>query len=256
MRVSIITVSFNSAHTVRETIESVLGQSYPDIEYVIVDGESTDATLDIIGEYRGKISKVLSEPDDGIYDAMNKGVALATGDIIGILNSDDSFESVHSIQYVVDAFAKEPKVDMVFGDVVFVSPENLSEISRFYSSKRFKPWKLRFGWMPPHPGTYVRREAYEKSGGYSLAYTIAADYEMFVRWFFKHHLTYRRINHVLVRMRQGGISTAGIRSNILLNKEIRFACVSNGLYTNLLFLTFKIPFKMLELIRRPKPEIV
>jgi glycosyltransferase involved in cell wall biosynthesis len=255
MKVSIITVSFNSAGTIRDSIESVSAQSYPNIEYIVVDGGSTDNTLEIVDEYRGVISKVISERDDGIYDAMNKGVGLATGDIIGVLNSDDSFESAHSIQYVVDAFARLPKVDMVFGDVVFVSPENRAEITRFYSSRGFKPWKLRFGWMPPHPGTYVRREAYEKSGGYSLAYTIAADYEMFVRWFFKYRLTYRRINHVLVRMRQGGISTAGIRSNILLNKEIRFACVSNGLYTNLLFLTFKIPFKLLELIRRPKPEI-
>jgi glycosyltransferase involved in cell wall biosynthesis len=234
----------------------VLDQSHKDIEYIVVDGGSTDSTLKILDEYRSVISKVISEPDDGIYDAMNKGVALATGAIIGILNSDDFFESSQSIQYVVDAFEKEPKVDMVFGDVVFVDPDNLAEIKRFYSSRGFKPWKLRFGWMPPHPGTYVRREAYERSGGYSLAYNIAADYEMFVRWFFRDGLTYRRINHVLVRMRQGGISTAGIRSNILLNTEIRSACVSNGLYTNLLFLTFKIPFKLLELMRRPKPESV
>jgi len=143
-------------------------------------------------------------------------------------------------------------VDIVFGDVVFVEANDLATVKRFYSSRKFKPWKLRFGWMPPHPATFVRRSAYKKCGQYSLKYKISSDYEMFVRWLIVERLPYKKIDHVLVRMRQGGVSTAGIRSNLLLNREIVDACVSNGLYTNLLFLLLKIPFKLLELIRKPR----
>jgi glycosyltransferase involved in cell wall biosynthesis len=255
MRVSIITVCFNSAATIRDAIESVLSQSYDDIEYIVVDGASTDGTLEILGEYRAQIHRIISEPDNGIYDAMNKGVSLSTGDIVGILNSDDFFESHDSIQYVVDSFGKDGELDIVFGDVVFVSPDDVTTIRRFYSSRKFKPWKLRFGWMPPHPATFVRRRAYQKCGKYSLKYKIAADYEMLIRWLVVHEVTYSRIDRVLVRMRQGGVSTAGISSNFRLNREIVEACVSNGIYTNFALLLLKIPFKLLELARKPRTGI-
>lgn len=252
MKVSIITVSFNSATTIRDAINSVLTQSYADIEYIVVDGASTDDTKKILDEYQERIAKIISEPDDGIYDAMNKGISLATGDIVGILNSDDFFESPDSIQHVVNGFREGSRADILFGDVVFVDSNDLTKVKRFYSSRNFKPWKLRFGWMPPHPATFVRRSAYEKCGRYSLNYEISADYEMFVRWLIVQDLPYRRIDRVLVRMRMGGASTSGIRSNLVLNREIVDACVSNGLYTNLAFLLVKIPFKLLELVRKPR----
>lgn len=252
MKVSIITVCFNSAATIRDTIESVLSQSYSDIEYIVVDGASTDGTVDVIREYEASISRIISEPDSGIYDAMNKGLASAAGDIVGILNSDDFFESPDTIQHVVDGFHSGSHVDIVFGDVVFVGPSDLATIKRFYSSRSFETWKLRFGWMPPHPATFVRKSAYERCGQYSLKYEIASDYDMFVRWLVVEKLPYLRIDHVLVRMRHGGVSTAGIRSSLLLNREIVSACVHNGLYTNLVFLLAKVPFKLLEFVRKPQ----
>ena len=254
MKVSIITVCLNSAATMRDAIESVLAQTYADIEYIVVDGASADETVNILNEYEKDIARIISEPDSGIYDAMNKGISCATGDIVGILNSDDFFESAGTIQQVVDGFCSGSHVDIVFGDVVFVGESDLATVKRFYSSRKFRPWKLRFGWMPPHPATFVRRSAYEKCGQYSLKYKISSDYEMFVRWLIVENLSYLRIDRVLVRMRQGGVSTAGIRSNLLLNREIVHACVSNGLYTNLVFLLAKIPFKLLELIRKPRQQ--
>ena len=174
-------------------------------------------TADILREYQGNIAKLASETDAGNRDAMNQSILSTTGDIVGILNSDDFFESPDTIQYVVNGFCSSSYVDIVFGDVVFVESSDLATVKRFYSSRRFKPWKLRFGWMPPHPGTFVRRGAYTKCGQYSLKYKISSDYEMFVRWLIVENLPYLRIDHVLVRMRQGGVSTAGLKSNFLLN---------------------------------------
>lgn len=207
--------------------------------------------MKIVTEYGDQIATVVSEPDRGIYDAMNKGIGAAKGDIVGILNSDDFFATPDVIADVVEAFRGNADADMVFGDVVFVAPQDLSSVKRYYSSRHFKPWKLRFGYMPPHPATFVRRELYTRFGEYNLDYRIAADYEMFVRWLIRHQVKFRRIDQVLVRMRLGGVSTAGLRSSILLNREIVRGCVDNGLYTNLICMLPKIPFKLLELFRRP-----
>jgi glycosyltransferase involved in cell wall biosynthesis len=251
MKVSIITVCFNSEKTIRDTIESVLSQDYPLIEYIIIDALSQDKTMNIVSEYNSKIATVISEPDQGIYDAMNKGIKLATGNVIGILNSDDLFENPSVITEVVNCFKSEPNASLVFGDVVFVEPSNTQNITRFYSAEKFRSWKLRFGWMPPHPATFFKRAAYEQVGLYSIDYKISADYELFVRMLMVHKLSYTRINKVLVRMRAGGISTAGIKSSLLLNTEIVKACKKNGVYTNLFFVLFKIPFKFLELLKKP-----
>jgi glycosyltransferase involved in cell wall biosynthesis len=252
LKISIITVCYNSEKTIRDTIESVLSQSYLEIEYIIIDGKSTDNTMDIISEYQNKIAKIISAPDQGIYDAMNKGIRLATGDVIGILNSDDFFVSPGVITNVVNSFKSEPNSSLVFGDVILVEPLNTLKITRYYSSKRFSPWKLRFGWMPPHPASFFKRSAYEQVGNYSLDYKIASDYEMFVRMLMVHKISYSRINKVLVRMRAGGLSTSGVKSSFLLNSEIVKACKRNGIYTNIFFVLLKIPFKVLELFRKPK----
>jgi len=179
LKLSIITVCYNSAATIRDTIESVLSQDYADIEYIVVDGGSKDGTQAIVESYGRRISTFVSEPDKGIYDAMNKGVMLATGDVVGILNSDDFYEGPRVISSVVEAFQSRPDSDVVFGDVVFVNAPDLQKITRFYRGNRFAPWKLRFGWMPPHPASFIRRTAYQRVGSYSLKYKISADYEFF-----------------------------------------------------------------------------
>lgn len=251
MKLSIITVCFNSASTIRDTIESVLLQDHTDIEYIIVDGGSKDGTQAIVESYGERISRFVSEPDKGLYDAMNKGVALATGKVIGILNSDDFYERTTSLSSVVKAFEHCPESDVVFGDVVFVNPADLRKVTRFYRGNRFAPWKLRFGWMPPHPATFIRKLAYDTVGMYSLKYRISADYEFFVRLFMVHRLKYSYLDQVLVRMRSGGASTAGLRSSLKLNLEIVKACRTNGVYTNILMLALKLPFKLYELRKRP-----
>jgi glycosyltransferase involved in cell wall biosynthesis len=252
VKISIVTVAYNSAPTIRGTIESVLRQTHRDIEYIVVDGASRDNTLDIVKEYRERIAMIVSEPDEGLYDAMNKGIAMATGDIVGILNSDDFFETEDTLATVAQAFKANSKAQLVFGDIVFVEDQDLTTVTRYYSAAHFRPWKLRFGWMPPHPGTFIRREAYELAGKYATQYRISADYDMFVRLLLVHKLPWARIDSVLVRMRAGGVSTSGLRSSLMLNMEIVDACRRNGIYTNLLMVLSKLPFKLLEYIKRPR----
>ena len=219
MKVSIITATYNSAETVRDTIESVLLQNYKDIEYIIIDGGSKDNTLDIVYEYKNKITKVISEPDKGIYDAMNKGIRLATGDVVGILNSDDFYTSSDVITRIVSEFKNSKGIDAVYGDIHFVSSDDLSTCVRYYSSKIFHPNLMRFGFMPAHPSFYVKRECYLKYGAYSLDYKISADFDLLVRFICKHNISLKYISMDFVTMRQGGASTAGIKSKITLNKE-------------------------------------
>jgi len=227
-------------------------QSYPDIEYIVVDGASVDATMDIVNEYRSVIARVVSEPDKGLYDAMNKGIAMASGDVVGILNSDDFFETDDALASVAEAFKSNPEAQLAFGDIVFVNGGDLTKVTRFYGAAHFKPWKLRFGWMPPHPGTFVRREAYKLVGEYSTQYRISADYDMFVRLLLVHKQKYVRINKTLVRMRAGGVSTSGLRSSFKLNSEIVQACRRNGIYTNMAMVLSKLPFKLMEYVKRPR----
>jgi glycosyltransferase involved in cell wall biosynthesis len=250
LKVSIITVSYNSASTIKDTIESVASQTYDNIEYIVIDGNSKDETMDIVTSYSNVIDNVVSESDKGIYDAMNKGIQLATGDIVGILNSDDFYETKTVIEDIVEHFKNNKSADVVFGDVVFVEPNDLKKVVRYYSSEKFKPFKLKFGWMPPHPATFIRKTVYDKHGLYKLGYKISADYEMFVRLLMVAKLPFSRINTVIVRMRSGGASTDGIQSSITLNKEIVKACRENGIYTNLFIVLLKMPFKLLELMKR------
>lgn len=250
-RVSVITVCYNSAKTIADTLESVHSQTYNNIEHIVVDGGSEDGTMDIVANVRETLGPVISEPDKGLYDAMNKGIRMASGDIIGILNSDDFYESEGVVEAAVAAFQTDSTIDLVFGDVVFVTPPDMKTVTRFYSAGHFRPWKLRFGWMPPHPATFVRRTVYEQYGEYRLDMKISADYEMFVRWLSRAKLNYHWLDRVIVRMRAGGVSTGGIRSSVILNREIVRACRVNHLYTNLLMMLIKIPFKLLELRKRP-----
>jgi glycosyltransferase involved in cell wall biosynthesis len=228
MKISIITVCYNSEAFITSAIDSVLSQSYPDIEYIVIDGASKDGTISIIHSYGDRIAKVVSEPDKGIYDAMNKGLALANGEVIGILNSDDFYPHDSVIEEVVKAFEVNPNVDMVLGNVDFVKSENVSKPVRLYSSFNFEPWKLRFGFMPAHPGAFIKRTAYERVGNYKLGYKIGADFEWFVRAVLIHRLSFVKLNKTLVRMREGGVSTSGLKSNWVATQDMYRALAVNS----------------------------
>lgn len=223
MKVSIITVCFNSEDTVRDTIKSVLSQTYTNVEYIIIDGGSTDSTMKIVEEYKKHITTIVSEKDLGIYDAMNKGLNLSTGDIIGILNSDDIFYNSEVLSDVVQTF-KIHVADIVFGAVQIVDSKNVNKVRRIYKRNNFKPWMLKYGWMPPHPATFVRNEVYSKYGVFSLQYETAADYELFVRWFFLHKLNFYAIRGFLTKMRDGGATNSGVSSYINTTAQIILIC--------------------------------
>lgn len=245
LKVTIITVSFNSAGTIAGTINSVLAQTYPEIEYIIIDGSSTDGTVDMIKPYLTRISKFIIEPDKGIYEAINKGIRLATGDIVGILHSDDFFYDSNVLEKVVKGFESK-EIDAVIGDVQFVDPSDTSKIVRYFSSRKFSLAKFRFGFMPPHPSFYVRRELYEKLGYYKTDYKIAADFELVLRFLLINKIKYKYLEMPFVSMRSGGVSNKTIGSNITLNKEIDRACRENGIYTNYLLIYSKYITKVFE----------
>ena len=249
MKISIITVSYNSAKTIEDTITSILNQDYPDIEYIIIDGASTDGTMKIVNRYEQQISCVISEPDKGIYDAMNKGIKLATGDIIGILNADDFYIGSHVVTRVVKEFQLS-NVGAVFADLVYVKPGNLNKIERRYSSKAFTPTKFAYGWMPAHPTFFLKKKYYDRYGLYKTDYQIAADYELLIRMLYLNKVPYNYIPEVFIKMRLGGVSTSSLQSNIILNKEILRACTENGIKTNLIKIYSKYPKKLLELLKR------
>lgn len=243
MKISIITVCYNSASTIRDTLESVLSQTYEDIEYIVIDGASKDSTLAIISEYEGRISTVLSEPDKGIYDAMNKGIRCATGDYVGILNSDDVFSSTSIIEELVKFLQANPACDASYANLVFVERDNTEVVTRKYSSSGFSAWKIRFGFMIPHPTFYARRSLFEQFGYYKLGYRVSADFELMTR-FISQGIKLARHDVNMVKMRQGGISTTGFWWKIHQNMEIVRACKENGIYTNIFMIAMKIPFKV------------
>ena len=231
-KVSIITVCFNSAVTIRDTIESVLAQDYPNIEYIIIDGASKDGTMDIVREYGGAIDVVISEPDKGIYDAMNKGINIATGDIVGLLNSDDFYYDDTIVSQLIQCM-EDAASDTVYADLVIVDSVDTKRIVRYYNSSGFHPGRLSYGWMPAHTTFFVKRQLYERYGGFSLEYSIAADFDMVARLLYKAGVSYVYIPLVAITMRAGGISTRGIKNSWLLNKEIIRACKANGIKTSL-----------------------
>jgi glycosyltransferase involved in cell wall biosynthesis len=249
MKISIITVVWNNKDTIKDAIDSVLSQTYKNIEYIVVDGASTDGTVEVIKSYGDQITKFISEKDNGLYDAMNKGINLATGDIVGILNSDDFYIDELVIEKIVKEF-EEKGVDSVYADLVFVKPDNLDKTVRYYDSSHFQPEKFAYGWMPAHPTFFVKREFYEKYGMFKTDYKIAADYELLVRFLAKNYMSYSYIKEPIVKMRIGGASTSGIKSNYILNKEIIRACKENAIKTGWINVLSKYPKKILGLFKQ------
>ena len=246
--VSVITVVFNAADTLKDTIESVRSQTYQNVEHIIIDGGSTDATVDILKGYDQVIDYWLSEKDAGIYDAMNKGISLCTGDYIGMLNADDMFSDNSVLQTIIDEFNTK-KVDAVFSCLNIVEKNNLSHVLRKYRVPLFNSFLMRIGVMPPHPTFYCRKSIYRAVGDFKTNYKIAADFEMLIRLLIKQKVTWSFIDKVTVTMRSGGVSNSGFKSILLLNSEIIRACKENNLYTNWFFLTLKLPIRLLEVLR-------
>lgn len=245
---SIVTATYNSAATIADCLRSVASQTCH-AEHIIIDAASTDHTLDIVRSISPG-ARILSEPDHGIYDAMNKGVSLATGDIVGILNSDDFYAGPRVLEKVLARFG-ESGADAVFADLVYVSPKDLQRVVRFYSGAGFTPDKFAWGLMPPHPTLFVRRELYERYGLFLTDYQIAADFELTARLLARHQVPYAYLPEVIVRMRTGGISTRNLRSNWILNREILRACAANEIDTHFLKVYSKYFRKIMQLFQRP-----
>lgn len=252
MKISLITVTYNSSNTLKSTFDSILNQLHTDYEYIVVDGASKDNTVALIKEYEPRFKnkiKWLSEPDKGLYDAMNKGIQMATGDVIGILNSDDFFTSNRILQQVSDAFEQNNKVDAVYGDIHFVNPDNLEKSVRYYSSKIFKRRLMRLGFMPAHPSFYMRKACFEKYGIYKTDYKIAADFEFLLRVIFKHKIRTLYIPIDMVTMRTGGASTSGMQSHLKIMKEHLRAFRENDIHTNVFLLSLRYIYKIGELVK-------
>lgn len=249
MKISIVTVCYNSATTIEDTLQSVANQNYNNIEHIVIDGGSTDGTLEILERHRSKIACLVSEPDAGLYDAMNKGIAQTSGDIVAFLNADDLYADDSVLSTVACCMLKSD-LDLLYGDVVFFSPKKSDKVLRRYSSMKFSPKMLAYGWMPAHPTLFVKRLVFEKVGGFKANYKIAGDYEFIARVFSLQKPRYEYLQTVLVKMRTGGVSTAGLQNTLLLNKEVLRACRENGIDTNMLKILSKYPYKILEFIFR------
>lgn len=227
MKISIITATWNSESTIADTLDSLASQTYESTEFIVIDGASKDKTLSIINARNGLISSIISEPDKGIYDALNKGIQTATGDIIGFLHSDDIFASPETLRQVATVFS-DGSIDAMYGDLDYVSKENTSNIIRHWRSGNFVKSKIKNGWMPPHPTFYMRREHYSKLGGFDLSYRIAADYESILRYLWQTDMKVAYIPEVLVKMRVGGESNRSLKNIIRKSKEDWRAMKSNG----------------------------
>lgn len=249
MKVSIITVSYNSAATIEDTIRSVVSQTYSNIEYIIIDGASKDRTSEIVQSYQSGVSVFLSEKDKGIYDAMNKGVALAKGDIIGILNSDDFYSDENVISDVVRQM-QESGADVLYADLDYVDQQDTKKVVRRWKAGAYREGIFKQGWMPPHPTFFIRREAYEKFGTYNLTLRSAADYELMLRMLHKHKLRVTYLSRTIIHMRTGGQSNVTLKNRIKANMEDRLAWKMNDLKPGWFTLTWKPLRKLGQFWRR------
>ena len=247
MKVTIITVAYNSVDTISGTIESVINQTYQDIEYIIIDGKSNDGTLDIVNNYERKITKVISEEDNGIYDAMNKGISIASGDVIGFLNADDLFFSNQCIEKIMVNFNGE--VDVVYGDLIYVDRDDSSSLIRYWKSGNFEKSNYKDGWMTPHPSTYIKKRVYDEYGIYDTRFRIAADYELMLRFLYKNNLKVKYVPEVIVKMRTGGVSNRSFRNIIVSNDEVVKSWRVNGLKVPLLIILKKPISKLKQFFR-------
>ena len=254
MKISIITAVFNAAGTIEDTILSVARQTYPDVEHIVVDGRSTDPTLEIVKRHHAKLAKVVSEPDNGVYDAMNKGLALASGGVVGFLNADDIYMHPDVLAKVA-AIMADPAVDACYADLVYVDREQTSRVVRHWTSRDYVPGLFEKGWMPAHPTFFVRKSVYEKLGGFDLRYRMQADFDLALRFMGIHGIQTRYVPEVWVRMRMGGMSNNSIRNMVRGNIEAYAACRTNGLNVPPWFILTKVLSRVPQFIRAHRMKL-
>lgn len=249
-KLSIITVVFNNGNTIEDTIRSVEAQTYRNVEHIVVDGGSTDQTLEVIRRHQDKITKFVSEPDRGIFDAMNKGLRLATGDVVAFLNADDVYADDDALHRVAAVFS-DPTVDVCYADLLYVDPNDLSKPIRYWKSRPFRSGLFARGWVPAHPTFFARRAAYERYGGYDESLGLAADFDLMLRLLERHHLKSVYIPQVSVRMRVGGVSNRSIRNIVQQNIDIVRSCRKNRVSVSPMFFLAKPLAKLSQYFVRP-----
>ena len=250
MKISIVTATFNSGATLSDTLRSLLAQTHTDFELIVADGGSTDNTADIVREFASQFGERLrwfSEPDRGLYDAMNKGIARATGEVVGILNSDDFYTDTHVLSRVANALS-DPQIDACYGDVHYVSPADLHTMTRYYSSRPFRPWMMRLGFMPAHPSFYCRRACYTQFGTFDLDYKVAADFEQLLRLIFVHKIRTVYVPADFVTMRTGGLSTSGWSSHLAILRDHRRALHQHHVTSAFPLLCLRYVYKVGEVL--------
>jgi glycosyltransferase involved in cell wall biosynthesis len=248
MRISIITVVYNNERTIKDAMNSVLSQSYSNLEYVIIDGGSSDNTASIIKDYEGKLGCFISEKDEGIYDAMNKGVLAATGDVIGILNSDDLYQDETVIESVMNQFNQNPTLDIIYGDLVYVKSDNVEKVVRNWKSIPYQNNYFDKGNVPPHPSLFIKKRIYEEAGLFNIDFKLAADYEFMLRIFKKYNYNSKYINKVIVKMRLGGATNQSFSNIKKQNLEILKAWKHNQLKAPFLLMPLRIIKRLIQFI--------
>ena len=252
MKISVITVVFNAVDTIEDTIKSVMAQDYRDIEHIVIDGGSTDGTMDVVNQYREHLAMVMSEPDNGIYDAMNKGIDLATGDIIGNLNADDWYADNAVISRVANAFSENTDMDAIYGDIVYVTKNKPHRIVRYWQSQPYEEGLFEKGWMPAHPSFFVKREIYSRLGKYDLVLQIQSDFELTMRFMAVNKIKTLYLPGVMVKMRMGGVTNNRISNVIKGNLEAYKACRKNGLPVTPFFMVRKVLSRLPQFFRKPR----
>jgi len=251
VKVSIITVVYNGVETIRDCIESVLGQTHPELEYIIVDGESTDGTVELVKTYGDRVSRFVSEPDKGLYDAMNKGIGLAAGEVIGFLNADDMYRHKDVVKHIIQQFA-ETGVDGVYSDMLYVDRIDLNKIKRYWASGTYKHGDFLWGWMPGHLSFFARKRVYDQYGLFRLDLKSAADYELMLRFIHKHRISLAYLHETTIVMREGGVSNANLTNRVRANQEDRMAWELNGLKPYFFTLMLKPLRKIVQLVQRER----
>lgn len=251
MKISIITSTYNSEKTVKDTFDSILNQTYKDIELLVIDGKSKDNTLEIVRHFEKKFQgrlKYISESDKGIYDAMNKGIRMATGDVVGILNSDDLYMDNKVLEDIANAFIQS-NVDSIYGNLIFVEENDTTKVVRTWKGSQYQPESFLNGWHPAHPTFYVRREVYEKYGVFDISFDVSADFELMLRFIEKHRISNLYLDRTLIKMRMGGESTGSIKKIITGNKNVLRAFEKNGLNVSITYPVKRLLPKAIDMIK-------
>jgi glycosyltransferase len=249
MKITVITVVFNGARTITDCLASVARQTHPDIEHIVIDGASTDGTADLVRSSSARVARFISEPDRGMYDAMNKALALATGEVVAILNADDVYADDSVLSEVEDVFSKTG-CDSCYGDLVYVRKDDVARVVRHWDAGEYRRDRFERAWMPPHPACFIRRSVYAQCGDFNVSYKIAADYDLLLRFMYKNNISSIHVPRIWVKMRIGGASAGSLRAIITANLECYRAWKNNGLGINPIWFILK-PFSKLLQLRLP-----